>query len=265
MGHDLVLSTIKKDHIQNLAADGKRNDGRRLLEFRNLQITPNVIGKAEGSADVRLGNTRVLAGVKMLEGTPYPDTPNKGAMTTGAELNPLAAPEFEAGPPRAEAIELSRVVDRGIRESGLIDMEALCIIPGEKIWMAFIDIDILDHDGNLFDACSIAATAALLNTTVPFSRVDPKMKDAPLPLSEAVPLQTTFAKIGDAIMVDPDLDEESCMDVRLTVSTDQFGNIRAMQKGGGSGSFTQAEILETVKNAREVQASLRDILEKCRP
>jgi exosome complex component RRP42 len=163
VGHDLVLSTIKKDHIQNLALDGKRNDGRRLLEFRNLRITPNVIGKAEGSADVRLGNTRVLAGVKMLEGTPYPDTPNKGAMTTGAELNPLAAPEFEAGPPRGEAIELSRVVDRGIRESGLIDMEALCIIPGEKIWMAFIDIDILDHDGNLFDACSIAATAALLN------------------------------------------------------------------------------------------------------
>jgi exosome complex component RRP42 len=66
-------------------------------------------------------------------------------------------------------------------------------------------------------------------------------------------------------MVDPDLDEESCMDVRLTVSTDQFGNIRAMQKGGGSGSFTHEEVLQTVKNARDVQASLRDILEKCRP
>ncbi|MBW3581893.1 MAG: exosome complex protein Rrp42 [Euryarchaeota archaeon] len=264
MGHDIVLSDIKRDYVHRLAAEGRREDGRGFLEFRNVEVRPGIIGKAEGSAEVLLGSTRVLAGVKMIIGTPYPDTPDKGAMATGVELNPIAAPDFESGPPREKAIELGRVVDRGIRESGLIDMKALCIEPGEKIWMAFIDIDILDFDGNLFDACSLAATAALLDAKVPISQVDETKKDYPLPISEIIPIQTTFAKLGDAIMVDPSLNEEQCMDVRLTVSTDQNGNIRAMQKGGGSGSFSRDEILETCRKARDIQVGLRSLLEGIR-
>ncbi len=264
MGHDLIVSSIKRDHVRALADEEQRADGRGADDFRTLKVEPGIIGKAEGSAQVHLGNTRVIAGVKMIVGSPYPDTPNKGAMSTGAELNPIASPTFEAGPPREHAIELSRVVDRGIREAGIIDMEALCIEPGEKIWMAFIDIDILDYDGNLFDACSIAATAALLNTTVPISRVDESKEDYPLPLSEIIPIQTTFAKIGDQIVVDPSLDEEECMDVRLTVSTDQNGAIRAMQKGGGSGAFTSEEIIATVDRSRKISKIIRKELDKIR-
>jgi exosome complex component RRP42 len=262
MGHDLVLSTIKKEYIRRLATEGRRIDGRSFDEFRPVQIRTGVITKAEGSADVRLGNSRVLAGIKMLVGTPYPDTPDKGALSTGIELNPMAAPEFEAGPPREAAIELSRVVDRGIRESGLIDMKSLAITPGEKVWMVFIDVDILDHDGNLFDAASLAAVAALATTKVPISKIDPDREDYTLPMNPSVPIQTTFAKLGDTIMADPGLDEESCMDVRLTVATDQHGNIRAMQKGGGSGSFTRDEVLATVAKARELQGGLRSELER---
>jgi exosome complex component RRP42 len=262
MGHDVVLSTIKKDYIRRLADEGRRVDGRGFDEFRPVSIKTGVISKAEGSADVTLGKTRVMAGIKMIIGSPYPDTPDKGAMATGIELNPLAAPEFEAGPPREGAVELSRVVDRGIRESGLIDMKSLCIEEGEKIWMVFIDVDVLDHDGNLFDAASLAAVAALSTTKVPISQVDPDKEDYILPMNPEVPIQTTFAKIGNTIMADPDLDEEGCMDVRLTVATDQNGNIRAMQKGGGSGSFSRDEVLEIVAKARDVQAGLRSELDR---
>ena len=90
-------------------------------------------------------------------GEPYPDTPESGVMTTAAEMIPMASPDFEAGPPRENAIELSRVVDRGIRESEVIEVEKLCIVPDEKIWMIFIDIHIIDYDGNLFDTASLAA------------------------------------------------------------------------------------------------------------
>jgi len=103
-------------------------------------------------------------------GEPYPDTPEQGAMSTAVELIPLASPDFESGPPRANAIELSRVVDRGIRESKFIDLEKLCIESGEKVWIVFIDIHVLDYDGNLFDACSLAASAALLSAKVPNGR-----------------------------------------------------------------------------------------------
>ena len=43
----------------------------------------------------------------------------------GAELRPVAGRKYEPGPPSPESIELGRVVDRGIRESGCIDMESL--------------------------------------------------------------------------------------------------------------------------------------------
>lgn len=262
MGHDVVLSTIKRDYVRRLAEEGRRIDGRSFDEFRPVTIKTGVISKAEGSADVTLGKTRVIAGIKMIVGSPYPDTPDKGAMATGIELNPLAAPEFESGPPREGAIELSRVVDRGIRESGLIDMKALCIEEGEKIWMVFIDVDILDHDGNLLDAAALAAVAALATTKVPISRVDPDKEDYKLPMNPEIPIQTTFAKLGDTIMADTTLDEEGCMDVRLTVSTDQHGNVRAMQKGGGAGAFTRQEVLDIVAKGRDLQQSLRTQLER---
>ena len=86
------------------------------------------------------------------------------------ELIPLASPDFESGPPREKAIELARVVDRGIRESETIDMAKLCITPEEKVWIVFIDVHVLDYDGNLFDACSLAASAALGCTIVPNER-----------------------------------------------------------------------------------------------
>ncbi|MBQ5483192.1 MAG: RNA-binding protein, partial [Candidatus Methanomethylophilus sp.] len=122
-----VISQIKRDHIVNLLAKGTRTDGRTPTDIREIQITTNCIESADGSARVKLGNTEVIAGVKIIPGSPFPDTPNSGVLTTGAELIPMAHASFESGPPGEDAIELARVVDRGIRESGMIDVKQLCI------------------------------------------------------------------------------------------------------------------------------------------
>ena len=124
-----VTPAIKRDYLANLAEQGKRADGRRIDEYRNIEIETNIISKAEGSARVKIGNTQVIAGIKMDMGDPYSDTPDSGVMTTAAELIPLASPDFESGPPREDAIELARVVDRGIRESEIIEVDKLCIEP----------------------------------------------------------------------------------------------------------------------------------------
>ena len=147
-----VVSELMREHIYRMAASGRRVDGRAPDEPRTLEVRKGTIGTAEGSARVKLGKTDVLVGVKMGVGTPYPDTPNSGVLSTTAELIPMASPTFEAGPPGPAAVELARVVDRGIRETKTVDVEALCIVPKEKVWMMFIDIHILDYDGNLFDA-----------------------------------------------------------------------------------------------------------------
>jgi len=138
-----VLSALKRDFIHNLIIEGKRADGREFREIRDISVKTNVIAKAEGSAYVKFGDTKVLVGIKLQKGSPFPDSPNSGIIMTGMELNPLASPDFEAGPPREESIEMSRIVDRGIRESHSIDLEKLCIKEGELVWMVFVDISIL--------------------------------------------------------------------------------------------------------------------------
>ena len=254
-----IVPGIKRDYLANLAKNGKRADGRGFDDFRNIEIETGVVSKAEGSARVKIGNTQVLTGIKMDIGEPYPDTPETGVMTTAAELIPLASPDFEAGPPREDAIELARVVDRGIRESELIEVEKLCIEPEEKVWMVFIDIHILDYDGNLFDAASLASLAALMTTMVPAKRHD-LGDDYPLPIKEP-PISCTSVKFDNVVVMDPSLDEEEIAEVRLTVATDKNEDIRAMQKGL-NGSFTREEIKKVIKASIDNGKKIREQLYK---
>jgi len=233
-----------KEHVIKLLKADTRLDGRKPLEFRKpVTVEYGVSKTAEGSAKVKIGGTEVIVGVKLEIMEPYPDTPDSGVMTTAAELIPLASPDFEAGPPQADAIDLARVVDRGIRESQLIEVDKLCIEPEEKVWMVFIDIHILDFDGNLFDAASLASLAALLTTKVPAERFE-LGDDYPLPLKEP-PVSCTSVKYNNVVVMDPILDEEEIAEARLTVATDKNGDIRAMQKGL-NGSFNRDEIKKVI-------------------
>jgi len=260
-----TLSRIRQNQIAQLIANGKRLDGRGLLDYRPINIEIGLIEKAEGSARVSLGKTEVMAGIKIEVGEPYPDRPNEGVLTTNAEFVPIASPEFEAGPPTEDSVELARVVDRGIRESKAIDLEKLCIIPGKKVFVVFIDIYVLNHDGNLMDASALAALAALANTKIfKYEVKDGEVVIQPgfeeLPLVN-YPVAVTVADIGGKLVVDPWLEEEEVMNARLTISFDKNGKICAMQKGG-SGALSPEQIIEAVKIAREKSEELRRLLVK---
>lgn len=254
-----IVSELMRAHVYRLASNGQRVDGRALDETRPLTLERSFVKTAEGSARVKLGTTDVLVGIKMSTGEPYPDTPNSGVLSTSVELNPLASPTFEAGPPRPDAIELARVVDRGIRESKMVNMDRLCIAPKEKVWVMFIDIHVLDYGGNLFDACSYAAVAALGATTVPAKAMGVG-DDFPLPV-EHWPVSVTTSKIKDILFVDPALDEERMTDARLTVTTDENEDIRAMQKGL-SGSFSYDEVKRIIETAQRVGRTIRPLLQR---
>lgn len=258
MGED-VIAEIKRDYLVQLAKDGKRHDGRGFDEFRPVSIRARYIQQAEGSARVRLGDTDVVVGIKMGLGTPYPDSPASGTMTTSAELVPLASADFETGPPSQTAIEVARVVDRGIRESKTIDFDKLCIVEGERIWMSFLDMHVVDYDGNLFDACSLGAISALRTATVPGSKIEGG-EDFPMPVND-LPIMTTALKLGGELLFDPTSIEEKVGGPRLSVSFDREGNVRAMQKGLG-GAFTSDEVRQIVRKGAERAAELRAIVEK---
>jgi exosome complex component RRP42 len=255
-----LVTKVKLKQIEQIIEKGKRLDDRSLTDYREIKIEQGVIEKAEGSARVFLGKTQVLVGVKVETGEPFPDTPNDGVMTVNAELVPLASPNFEPGPPDENSIELARVVDRGIRESHAIDTEKLCIEPGKKVFVVFVDVYVLNHDGNLIDASAIAAVAALMNTKMP----NYEIKDGELKIKQGYttlpmkshPITVTIGKINGHLIVDPWIEEESVMDSRITFATNEDGNICAIQKGGSS-YFTPQQILEASKIALVKAAELR--------
>jgi exosome complex component RRP42 len=255
-----LVTRVKLKQIEQLIEKGKRLDGRGLTDYREIKIEQGIIEKAEGSARVLLGKTEVLVGVKVETGTPFPDTPNDGVMTVNAELVPLASPDFEPGPPDENSIEIARIVDRGIRESHAIDTEKLCIEAGKKVFVVFVDVYVLNHDGNLIDAAALAAVAALMNTKMPNYEVKDgelviKQGYTPLPI-KSHPITVTLGKISNKLIVDAWLEEEQVIDARLTMAFNDEGNICATQKGC-AGYFTQQQILEGMKLAQKKAAELR--------
>ncbi|MBE0525414.1 MAG: exosome complex protein Rrp42 [Candidatus Thorarchaeota archaeon] len=238
-----TISHIDREFIQNLIRKGERIDGRAFNEYRELDIEANVVpAKAEGSALVRLGDTSVVAGVKVLVGEPYPDSPDEGVIMVTVEMSPMASPLFELGPPRDDAIELARIVDRGVRESETVDAKGLCIEEGKKVYTVFADVYPLEYDGNLIDACSIAVNAALLTTRFPEMKWEDKKvvatgKIMKLPIKN-IAIEHTVSKIGDKLIIDAILREEFVQNCRLTMAVDEKENFTALQKGGGSGPIS---------------------------
>jgi exosome complex component RRP42 len=234
----IETSKIMRNTIIGLLRNGKRLDERKLDEFREIEIIPDISKNAEGSCKVKIGKTVVMAGVKIDIGEPFPDSPDEGILVVNAELLPLSYAGFEPGPPGIDAIELARVVDRGIRESGFIDLKKLCIEEGKKVYSIFIDIYSINHDGNLVDASFLASVIALKRSFLPkiekaygdYRVVYGEKTKNPLPLQKP-PFLCSIYKIANNFFLDANLVEEKVSDARLSVAfTDD--TIHAMQKNG---------------------------------
>jgi exosome complex component RRP42 len=237
----MEISNINLKKIETLLEEGKRLDGRKPFDYRDISIETGISNKAEGSSRVRIGKTEVIVGVKMGVQEPYPDHEDEGTMMVGMEFNPICGERYEAGPPKMNAIETARVVDRGIRESGVIDFKKLCIKEGEKVWCVMIDIYCINDDGNVFDASALGAMTALRVAKLPvYDEKTEKVKfgeftENPLPLTEHIPFSMTFYKIKDKFLTDPNRDEEDSSDARITIAVSKPKKehiINAMQKGG---------------------------------
>ncbi|MFL6368863.1 MAG: exosome complex protein Rrp42 [Nitrososphaeraceae archaeon] len=262
----IIVEHLRKQQMWDSISKGKRLDGRNLDEIRPIEIEFDIIKKANGSAKVKLGNTEVVAGVKVETGEPFEGLENKGALILSAEVLPTASPYSEPGPPDEETIELARVVDRGVRESQMVDLDKLVLIPGKTVYTIFVDCSIINTDGNLFDATLYAVISALISSKLPvFEIQDGKVVDIGNrqdPPITTIPISITAVKIGDAVILDPTSEEEACMDARITITTNSDGHFTALQKGS-TGAFTIEQIKKAAETARikgeDIRTKLKEL------
>jgi exosome complex component RRP42 len=132
-------------------------------------------------------------------------------------------------------------------------LSKLALIPGKIVYTIFVDCSIINSDGNLLDATSYAVVAALLTSKFPVFEVqNDRVVDTgnvmPPPLT-TIPISVTAVRIGDSVLLDPTMEEEACMDARITITTQSDGSLVAIQKGY-TGPFAINQILQAVETAR---------------
>lgn len=253
---------LMENQLIKLATEGKRLSERKFDEFRKVEVEKGIIENADGSARVRIGETDVIAGVKLDVMEPYPDAPDEGILMVSAELSPLASSDFETGPPSEDSIELARVVDRGIRESGAIDNKKLCLKEGKLVWCVNIDIQIINHSGNLLDAAALASIAALYDAKFPKLKNDKVLykerTNKKLPM-KFKPIAVTVSKIGGNLFVDADVNEEKVADASLVVTTKEDGNVCALQKMG-KGTLKLEDVEKMLDMSVKIGRGLRKLI-----
>jgi exosome complex component RRP42 len=260
------LRKFRKNYLISLFKENLRKDGRTFFDYRGIKVRTNIIENAEGSAYVELGNTKVLCGIKIEVVEPFPEFPDEGIVVTNLDLTPISDKEI---PPELIPIEaeLGRVVDRGIRESKLVDTKKLVIERGKWVWDILIDIAILDYDGNVIDASGIAAYLALKNAVFPkLEKVEEKYRinykertNEKLPITKLV-LPITFAKIGDYLILDPNKEEEEVADVIFTIGRDR-NFVYSLQKSR-DGFLTKEDVEKALEISKRKFEELEKIINK---
>ncbi|MFW9826386.1 MAG: exosome complex protein Rrp42 [Candidatus Thorarchaeota archaeon] len=258
-----IVSKIEKDYIITNLKKEERIDGRNLWEYREFQIKSDIIASAEGSADVLLGDTRIITGLKYEVGEPFPDLPDEGVCTIMAELLPVASPLFERGPPDEQSIELARVIDRGIRHADCVQTKKLCIKENEAVYILFVDMYVINYAGNLIDAGGVGSLTTLISSHIPEGVWNEEKREAEWTgkyltgkdIVKELPFVVTYGKIEDILFLDPSLPEELVCDGKISFSATQK-KITSIQKSGAA-TFSIEEIKMLAEKSLEISQKLR--------
>ncbi|GBG86411.1 hypothetical protein CBR_g41407 [Chara braunii] len=196
-----VADVYSRENFARFLEDGLRPDGRPLGRARRTSIGLGSIATAEGSSLVKIGNTTMLAGVKLEVAEPSPSQPDEGFLgSPSVSENALRAVQYDSmgkgeeggggpgggrgrgggwveeeeedgwggGRREEEGEGEGRRRGRGMgggegcrEDAGGVNKKELCIIPRKAVWKAFLDVYCLDADGSLFDAALLAAVSAL--------------------------------------------------------------------------------------------------------
>ncbi|XP_077983852.1 exosome complex component RRP45-like isoform X2 [Glandiceps talaboti] len=261
-------SNIEKDFVLNCIRNGKRLDGRQPYDIRHVKVS---FGKDRGCCEVQLGDTRVLCQVSCEIVEPRQNRPTEGGIYFNVELSPMASPTFEVGRQSEFAVEITRLLERTVRDSRAIDTESLCIIAGEKVWEIRVDVHVLNHDGNIIDCVSMAAISGLSHFRRPDVSVvgeevqvhSAEDKD-PVPLSvHHLPVSVTFTYFdqGKFLLVDPTHLEERVMDGNMIITMNVHREICAVQMSGDM-LLVKDQILRCTQIAVVKVSELVDVIKK---
>ncbi|XP_064398319.1 exosome complex component RRP43-like isoform X2 [Halichondria panicea] len=149
-------------YLSAFVSNGVRPDGRSCSTARNVTLNIGSISTANGSAMVKLGQTCVLAAVKMELSNPPLECPSRGYLVCNIDQSSSSLSEALSGPPTSEAQSLSQTLQDLL--SRFVDCDDLILVESKLCWTVYVDVVCLCNSGNVWDACVLASTVALINS-----------------------------------------------------------------------------------------------------
>ena len=108
-----------------------------------------------------------VCGVKLEIAKPRAESPKKGFIVPNLTLSPICHPQFRPGPPSELAQTASHFLHESVINSGIINLDDLCILEDKYVWCIYADLNCLNYGGNILDTALKALVAALTNATMP--------------------------------------------------------------------------------------------------
>ncbi|RZF39948.1 hypothetical protein LSTR_LSTR002351 [Laodelphax striatellus] len=269
LSKDSLFTKYEKTFVHQALSIEKRLDGRSTDEYRKLDIA---YGKDWGSCVVSLGETKVMAKVTCDVQQPKATRPSEGLLFMNVEISQMAIPNIEQSTLTEMHTNLSRLLEKCIKESHCVDLEALCIVAEEKVWNVRVDIVVLNHEGNLVGCCSIAALSALAHFRRPDVTIDgenvvihdPADRE-PVPLSlHHYPVAISYAIFeGSEIVIlsDPTEIEERSSQAELILGMNSYRELCGMHLMGSALIATDV-ILSCSRKAAEQALTLVTAIKK---
>jgi ribonuclease PH len=234
------------------AAKGKgtRPDGRRARELRPVEITPNYLRHAEGSALIACGATRVLCAASVQDSVP-PFLRNSGRGWVTAEYGMLPRSthtrsdrEAARGKVGGRTQEIQRLIGRSLR--AVVDMTAL----GERTIV--IDCDVIEADGGTRTASITGAYVALALAVQRLQRVGVL---ATSPLLDHV-AAVSVGIVDKRLCLDLAYEEDSKAEVDMNVVMTGKGKFIEVQGTAEGKPFTATQLEAMTALATEGIATL---------
>lgn len=178
------------------------------------------------------------------------------------ELGPMAASHFEVGRSCELTVQLNRTLERTFRESRCMDLESLCIQSEERVWILRVDLNVLNHEGNVIDCCSVATLCALMHFRRPeVSLVEDDVvihtaaeKD-PLPMvMHHYPVCVSYCTFDDGriAVADPTILEERTCESQMVFGINSLRELCCLNLGGSS--LTSSNLLLQSSKKASIQA-----------
>lgn len=223
--------------------EGRRIDGRGLDELRPTKIQCGVIRRANGSAYVEQGRTKVIAGIHGPRGVipKHQELPGRALIRCRYEMLPFSTEERKRPAPTRREIEISKFVREALRAAVLTENYPRTVID--------VFVEIVNADAGTRCTAINAASVALA--------------DAGIALRDLIS-SCALGKVEGKLVLDPCGAEDNYGEADLALAImPQFNEIALLQMDG---RLTQTEFNESMnlvfEACRKIYVKQREALKK---